>query len=132
MKLLPPVALAALALLAGTCQMPAVKDAGHIAENCAAPAVKTLASHILDDVQSALVSMDVTGGIVGIVAGIVKGVVKQEKARAEDEAWQAAKCAVTEVRAQSSVHLGYGLHDQPTIAREALVLTNADAWLRAH
>jgi hypothetical protein len=125
---------AAVALIATEgCHTPiVVKDAGQIVEHCAAPTVKDISLHILDDVASALVSTDYTGGLVAIVTKFMIGVGKAEYEREEDNAWQAVKCAVLEVRAQAGVHLAYGIKDQPTVVRESKVLTNADAWLAAH
>jgi hypothetical protein len=109
-----------------------IKDAGHIVADCTAPTVRSIAGRILDDVATALVTTDYTGGIVAIVTKIAMNAVEAERDRVTDAAWAAAKCAVTEVRNQTSTHLGYGIKDPKVVEIEATSLTNAAAWLAAH
>lgn len=112
---------------------PVVDDVTHIAADCGKPAVRHIALRILDDVTTALVTADYAGGIRDVVARLVTGVASAELSRAKDEAWQAASCAVAEVRDQAVTHLGYARRmDEATIERETMVKTHADRWLEAH
>lgn len=115
-----------------TVNTPTIQDVGHIAEDCARPAVHNIATHILDDVSSALIMSDFSGGIVSIVANLLKNVAIAEYERAKADAWEAAKCAVVEIKKQTGVHLGYGGMDFDTMARERLMHENASDWLMAH
>ena len=111
---------------------PVVDEVTHVALDCGKPAVRSVASHILDDVTSALVSADYSGGIRGIVAGLIKGVVAAERQRALEQAWEAAACAVDEVSHQAGTHLAYGHMDPETEERQVLIRAHATAWLGAH
>lgn len=130
------VLLAATALvLAGTsCRTvaPIVDDATHIALDCGKPAIRNIASHILDDVASALVTADYAGGIRGIVAGLIKGVADAERQRALDEAWEAAACAVNEVHQRVNTSLAFGYMDAATTDRQKMIQAHASQWLAGH
>jgi hypothetical protein len=111
---------------------PVIKDVGHIAADCSEPAVHDIATHILDDVTSALVTTDYSGGILSIVQRVVSGVVSAELSRAEEHAWEAAKCSVEEIQKQVGTHLAYGHMDARTMQRETMVKAHAEQWLSAH
>jgi hypothetical protein len=115
-----------------TLNTPTVAEVGHIVEDCTMPEVNDLAGHVLDDVASALVTQDYSGGIRSIVANLVSGVASAQLSRATENGWSAVKCATRELLKQSNVHLGYGGFDEATAARERLMRDNAQAWLEAH
>lgn len=138
--ILSTIVALAVAVIVGTssCKTtdtPQPQDPGSIVADittCASAPVHDLATHALDDFASALVSANYVGGITYIVAGIIKATYDTLKGRAEVYAWQAAKCAIQELKEQAAVHLGHGHMDAATAQRETLLNRNASQWLLEH
>lgn len=131
------LALALVLHLSGckTTDVPPAKDPGSIVadlKTCASEPVHNLATHALDDFASALVSANYAGAIASVVTSIIRATYDALKDRAEEAAWQAAKCAVEELKEQATVHLGYGNIDSPTADRERVMNRHASEWLAAH
>lgn len=109
-----------------------IAEPAKVVADCGKKAVHDQASGILDDVASALITTDYSGGLRGIatnVAGSLSGVATEEAA---DIAWSAVACSVRELFKQSNTHLGYGTLDPQTAAREQLMRDHASAWLSSH
>ncbi len=115
-----------------TSQRPAIQEAGKIVADCGEPAVHDLATHALDDVASALVSADYSGGMRDVAGRIAMQVSGALISRASEVAWAAVKCGATELFEQTGAHLRFGSLDRATAEREQLMRQNASAWLAAH
>lgn len=128
------LAVAVMALAPAGCRttQPLADDVTNIAADCGKPAVRDIALHILDDVTSALVTADYSGGIRAIVTGLISGVAESAKERALSNAWEAAACSVEEIHRRTGVSLGYGRMDEATTERQAMIRAHATAWLAGH
>lgn len=115
-----------------TFNTPTISEVGNVAYECGKKSIQDAARPLLDDVASALVTSDYSGGIRDIVAGLVRGVGNEAMVAATDAAWRTILCAVEEVYKQTEIHLGYGRLDEATAARERLLRDNAAAWLASH
>lgn len=135
---LSAAAIVLMVVLSGctkTTDLPPAQDPGSIVADlkvCAEAPVHDLALDSLDDFATALVSANYAGAIASVVTGIAKQVYSSLKGRAEEAAWQTAKCAITELQGQATKHLGYRNMDAATVQRESLMRNNASAWLQAH
>ena len=121
-------------LLGSSCSHvpPQIAEPAKIVADCSVKAVHDSAGNILDDVASALITTDYSGGLKNVatnVAGTLTGVATE---KAAEIGWSAVKCAVAELFGQVNTHLGYGKLDAETAARERLIRDNAGAWLAAH
>jgi hypothetical protein len=118
------VAATAFVLVAVSCKTPiTVPDptpvVKTVAADCGAPALRDLASHLLDDVTSALLS-----------GGDWRAALAAVAARAGADGLAAVKCAVAEVFSKSDAQLGYrGLMDKAEVDRTQLLHDRAGQYL---
>jgi hypothetical protein len=112
----------ALCLALGSCKTITSPTVTNIAADCGSPALRDLASHLLDDVTSALLS----GGDYRVALANVA-------ARAGADGWAAVKCAVTEVFGQSKAQLlARASMDKATADRTQTLVDRAGTWLGEH
>lgn len=93
-----------------------------IAVDCGAPAIRDIASHIVDDVASAL-----------LVSGDWHAALAAVAARAGVDGWSAVKCAIAEVLAKADVQLSARAEMSPDAVAFTIQLHDRAAqWLSEH
>lgn len=121
-------------LLGSSCSHvpPQIAEPAKIVADCGKKAVHEKSADILDDVASALITSDYSGGLRAVatnVAGNLSGLATSE---ASELAWEITKCAVAELFGQTNEQLGYGNTDAETAARIKTMRDNASQWLSTH
>lgn len=119
--------LIALGWTLGGCQAapplpPSIAPGIAIAADCGAPVVRDVATHLLDDVTSALMT-----------TGDWRAALSAVAARAGDSGAEAVKCAVGDLLAQSSDQLALRARmEADAVDRTTLMHDRALTWLGEH
>lgn len=122
MKRILPLALLLPLLGGATCQQRPPVDVGSIAADCLADPVRDLATHLLDDVASAL-----------IVTGDWRAALANVAVRAGANGWEAVKCAVERIFGEREQQLTQRARmDEDTVKRLELERNRAALWLEEH
>lgn len=102
---------------------PAVVDTtGRISTDCLAPEVRDVATPLLDDVASALLS-----------GGNWKDAVNSIAVRIKTNGWEAVWCAVEYLKGDAKIKLfASAKMDTNTASRQHLLYNRAEAWLADH